>query len=230
MNARQTVLRGAAVASVLSLVLSTAVYAAPRRRGRDGPSAARVELLEMVRVARKANAEALVQRREAVEGKIPDRSKPVGRDREQRWIILTDAQRLARFASAQKNHTAAIRKSLEIQNYVKKHPGVALEGTPETALEKLQRDYAVTLVAEARFRMSKEIGTIRDWQKLALQALKLDKTCAEAQQLDRELKEMLKKQQEEKKKQKEDDKAKDDDDTTTDSSPEAKTDAGSKSE
>ena len=209
MNARQAVLRVTAVAVVLSLVLSAAVYAARPRRDRDGPSAARVELLEMVRLARKANAEALQLRREAVEGRIPDRSKPAGRDREERWIELTDAQRLARFASAQKNHTTAIRKTMEIEQYVKKHPGVALEGTPEAGLEKLQKDYAVTLVAEARFKMSKKIGTIRDWQKLVLQALKLDKDSAEAQQLDQELKGMLKEQQEDKKK--ESDKAKDDD-------------------
>jgi len=221
MNARQTVLRVTAVAVVLSLALSAALYAAPPRRDRDGPSAARVELLEMVRVARKANAEALQLRREAVEGRIPDRSKPAGKDREERWIELTDAQRLSRFASAQKNHTTAIRKTMEIEQYVKKHPGVALEGTPEAGLEKLQKDYAVTLVAEARFKMSKKIGTIRDWQKLALQALKLDKTCAEAQQLDQELKDMLKKQQEDKKKES---------DKTKDGDEDAKTDADSKSD
>ena len=191
----------AATVALSLLILATAVAAGPLRRDRDGPSASRVKLLEMVREARKANAEALKLRREAVEGKIPDRSKSRSEDRKERWIELTDKERLSRFASAKKLHTTAVTKSAEIQQYVKKHPGVALEGTPETGIERLKRDYGLTLVAEARFRMSEKIGTIRDWQRLAAQALKLDKTSTEAQRLNQELKDMLKQEQEARKKE-----------------------------
>lgn len=181
------------VAVALMLALPQVGLAQRRLRDRDGPSEGRVESVELIREARKLAGEATVLRTEAIEGKVPDRSKPAGdgESKRDRWIDLTDQERLTRFAGARNKYLQAVKKAAEAEEFVKKHPNVMSEDVPEVVKGNISKEYALTYVAEARFRMQKQIGTIADWQKLAAQALKIDKDSDEAQRLTEELKEMV---------------------------------------
>jgi hypothetical protein len=182
----------------MSVAFAAAAYGQrrprPRDRDRDVPDVNRVKVVNMLAEARKANVEAVRLRKEAVEGRIPDRSKSRQKSKGPRWIDLTPGQRMARFREAKKNHTTAVRKAAEAENFLKKHPKVTLDKAPATAKKKCLEEYAVTLVAEARFRMEKSLGALQQWQRLCDQALKLDRTSAEARQLAKELKALAEEQ------------------------------------
>jgi hypothetical protein len=179
------------VVAVITILCLPAALSAQRLRDRDrGPSVNRRKILEMGVEAQKLAAEGAKLRKEAVEGRVPDKSRPrTGEgEKEPKWIELTSAERLRRFAQARAKYLAAVAKAAEAEAFLKKHPGIALEDRPTTGKERLTEQYAATVVAEARFRMAEDIGTIAQWKKLAAQALKADKDSLEAQRLVEEIK------------------------------------------
>ncbi|NIA21674.1 MAG: hypothetical protein GWP05_06855 [Anaerolineaceae bacterium] len=189
------------VIAAVALGLAAPQVAGQRRRGRDDDhvNRNRLKMAGLLDEARKLGLEAGALTREAVRGKIPDRTKPAkeGQKKEDRWIELTTKERLDRFAKAKKKFDASFRKVGEVEKFLKTHPDIIRENIPAEAKKKLQRACAMTLVAETRFRMSENLGAITSWRKLASQALKIDKECLEAQRLDKELKDMAAKKEKE---------------------------------
>lgn len=188
-------------ATVSALWLADASVAQVLRRDREGPSANRVKIVNMLTEARRLAGDAATRRKEAVEGRIPDRSKSRRESREERWIELSNADRLKRFGQARSKYLSAVAKAAEAEAFLKKHPGVALDEAPTAARGRLSEQYALTLVAECRFRMAENLGTPRDWRKLASLALKVDSDSAEAKQLIEDIKakeEEIKKAEQEK--------------------------------
>lgn len=182
---------------VLMAVLASGGIAGPLRR--DGVSQNRIKIVSMIVEGRKLAIEAGTLRKEAIAGRIPDKSAPRGEDgqRKPKWIELKNSERLSRFAKSKSKLAAAINKAAEAEAFLKKHPSVALEAAPGTIKEKWTGEYARTVVAEARFRMAEEIGKLADWKRLATQALKIDKDCTEAQRLNDEIKALEEQQKKE---------------------------------
>jgi len=213
------------VIAAIALGLAAPHVAGQRRRVRDDDhiNRNRLKMAGLLDEARKLGLEAGALAKEAVRGKIPDRTKPAkeGQEKEDRWIELTTKERLDRFAKAKKKFDASFRKVGEVEKFLKTHPDIIRENIPAEAKKKLQRACALTLVAETRFRMSENLGTIKSWQKLISQALKLDKECIEAQRVNKELKEMAAKKKEAKK-EKEDTDSEDNEDTEKDEGSEKK--------
>jgi hypothetical protein len=192
-----------ATVTLLMAVLASGVVAGRLRR--DGPSQNRIKIVNMLTEGRKLAIEAGELRKEAIAGRIPDKSAPRDEDgkRKSKWIELKQSERLSRFAKSKSKLAAAINKAAEAEAFLKKHPNVALDATPATIKEKWTDEYARTVVAEARFRMAEEIGKLADWKRLATQALKINKDCIEAQRLNEEIKtleEEMKKEAEAKRK------------------------------
>ncbi|MBN2582527.1 MAG: hypothetical protein JXL80_05620 [Planctomycetes bacterium] len=187
------------VALALLTAAASPALAGPRDRDDNDVDSSRLKVSGMLAEARKLGQEAGLLTREAIEGRIPDRTKPAGEgNREDRWIELTDKERLLRFSDAKKKFDASFRKVGEVEEFLKSHPDIVRENIPAEAKKKLQEACARTLVAEARFRMSKDLGTAAQWQKLIEQALKLDPDSTEAKRAQEELAEKVKEKAEKK--------------------------------
>jgi len=211
------------VAIAVVLVNCLPAYGQRRRvRDEEGPSENRIKIVNMLTEGRRLAVEGGRLRKEAIEGRVPDRSKP--KSEGEKWIDLTDEQRLSRFAEARTKFAAAVTKAAEAQDFLNKHPGTALDEAPSAIQKRWTEQYALTIVADCRFRMSKDIGTVQDWKKLAAMAVKADKDSAEARQLvedikkkEEEIKEAAReKREEEARKKKEEAESKKDDDAKSD--------------
>ena len=214
----------ARIARYVVIAAIALLFAAPhavgqrRRAGDDDQiNRNRLKMAGLLDEARKLGLEAGALTKEAVQGRIPDRTKPAaeGQSREDRWIELTQKERLDRFDQAKKKFDASFRKVGEVEKFLKSHPDIIRENLPAEAKKRLQRACAMTLVAETRFRMSEDLGTVKSWQKLVSQALKLDEECVEAQRLDSQLKEMAA-EKKDAKQEKKDEESKEKEDTGKD--------------
>jgi len=194
------------VVVTLLMICGGPALAAPRDRGDDDDlNRNRLKMAGLLDEARTLGQEGGQLTREAVEGRVPDRTKPAAEGegaREERWIELTDEERLSRFADARKKFDASFRKVTEVEEFLKTHPDIIRENIPAEAKKKLQQACSRTLVAEARFRMSKDLGTASQWRKLIDQALKLDADSVEARRAQEELQKKIDEQRD---KQKSDD-------------------------
>jgi len=168
----------------------TAKAAASTKAADTAPPAQ--ELNDKIDAARKTADEAATAANEALTGKAPDPNQPPDEYKadktKRKFLTLSDDQRVAGFDSAAAKYAEAIRKVEEVLAALKAHPGVIPAGPVEQLHKTLKTQLAATLVAQVKFRMAKNIGDLATWQRLVADALKADKTNADALQLDATLK------------------------------------------
>jgi hypothetical protein len=167
------------------------------------------DLTALLSAARQLGVDAVTLKNEAVAGKIRDRSEtaekpapapaPTGTDTAvepppEKWIVLTEEERKARFEEAKKKFDEADKKVKTVQEAQRKAPAVISAEAVANTVKVLNSQHALTLVAEASFRKAHKIGALADWQRLCSQALTLDKDCTAAQNLDKQLKELADKE------------------------------------
>jgi hypothetical protein len=164
-----------------------------------GPSANQIKMGKMIVESQKLAIKGGELRKEAVAGRIPDKSASRDEDgkREANWIELKQGERLSRFAKSKSKLANAINKMAEADAFRKKHPNAASAATLGMYKKMWTDEYVRTVVAEAQFRMAEEIGKLSDWKRMVNQALKLDKDCIEAQGLNEKIKALEEKLKEE---------------------------------
>lgn len=127
-------------------------------------------------------------RREAIAGRIPDPEQPAEEVAsgkvEPRWVELSDAERLARFDGASKKHAEALKQAEDVAAYARKHEGLLPASVTDRLQFRFRREFAQTLVAEARFHQTRRLGEIEDWLKIVQQARKVDPDYTAAERLE----------------------------------------------